>query len=220
MKNGCRLVRVRRLRREWGEGVMRISEGVVLVVAFAFSLLFMAAPPASAEESVGSADSELALLTGYGITHRGFGDTRTQVQTVDLIGRYGWFLSKEIGAGSWFQGRHELLVELPLHLVVDPKSAVITGGYLLGSWKFTSLGSWLPYVFAGGGIVYTNMDLPTMGSSLNFSYQGGVGLQYLIRPDLALMGEYRYLHISNAGTATPNEPLNFSHFLVGVSRFF
>ena len=132
MKNGCRLVRVRRLRREWGEGVMRISEGVVLVVAFAFSLLFMAAPPASAEESVGSADSELALLTGYGITHRGFGDTRTQVQTVDLIGRYGWFLSKEIGAGSWFQGRHELLVELPLHLVVDPKSAVITAGTCWG----------------------------------------------------------------------------------------
>jgi hypothetical protein len=169
--------------------------------------------------AVATASHEWAVLTGYGITHRGFGDTRTQVQTVDLIGRLGWFLSDEVGTGSWFQGRHELLVELPLHLVVDPKTAVMTGAYFLGSWKFTSLGPWLPYAFAGGGIVYTNLDLPTMGTKLNFSYQGGAGLQYLIRQDLAIMGEYRYQHISNAGTGTPNEPLNSSHFLVGLSWY-
>jgi lipid A 3-O-deacylase len=170
--------------------------------------------------TIATASHEWAVLTGYGITHRGFGDTRTQVQTVDLIGRLGWFLSDEVGSGSWFQGRHELLVELPLHLVVDPKTAVMTGTYFLGSWKFTSLGPWLPYAFAGGGIVYTNLDLPTMGTKLNFSYQGGTGLQYLIRQDLAIMGEYRYQHISNAGTGTPNEPLNSSHFLVGITRFY
>ncbi len=183
-------------------------------------LLNILATTAIAAENVATADSELAVLTGYGITHRGFGDTRTQVQTVDLIGRFGWFLSEEVGAGSWYQGRHELMTELPLHFVADPKTAVITGAYFLGSWKFTSLGPWFPYAFAGGGVVYTNLNLPTMGSSLNFSYQGGTGLQYLLRSDLAIMGEYRYHHISNAGTATPNEPLNSSHFLMGVSKFF
>jgi hypothetical protein len=185
-----------------------------------FTIIFVA--PASCDEtsSVTTASHEWAVLTGYGITHRGFGDTRTQVQTVDLIGRLGWFLSDEVGSGSWFQGRHELLVELPLHLVVDPKTAVMTGAYFLGSWKFTSLGPWLPYAFAGGGIVYTNLDLPTMGTKLNFSYQGGAGIQYLIRHDLAIMGEYRYQHISNAGTGSPNEPLNSSHFLVGITRFY
>ena len=167
-----------------------------------------------------TASHEWAVLTGYGITHRGFGDTRTQVQTVDLIGRFGCFLSDEVGTGSWFQGRHELFVELPLHLVVDPKTAEMTGAYFLGSWKFTSLGPWLPYAFAGGGIVYTNLDLPTMGTKLNFSYQGGTGLQYLIRKDLALMAEYRYQHISNAGTGSPNEPLNSSHFLVGFTKYY
>jgi opacity protein-like surface antigen len=59
-----------------------------------------------------------------------------------------------------------------------------------------------------------------MGSRLNFSYQGGAGIQYLIRENLALMAEYRYLHISNAGTAQPNEPLNMSHFLFGISFFY
>ena len=176
--------------------------------------------PSDAAEGNAAADGEIAVLAGYGITHRGFGDTRTQVQTTDLIGRFGRFLSAEVGRGSWRQGRHELFVELPLHLVLDPTSAVITGGYLLGSWKFTALDPWLPYAFAGGGVVYTNMNLPTMGTSLNFSYQGGIGIQYLVRRDLAFMGEYRYLHISNAGTATSNEPLNASHFLVGISRFY
>ena len=178
--------------------------------------------PASCAETpfAATASHEWSVLTGYGVTHRGFGDTQTQVQTIDLIGRFGWFLSDEVGTGSWYQGRHELLVELPLHLVVDPKTAVMTGAYFLGSWKFTSLGPLLPYAFAGGGIVYTNLDLPTMGTSLNFSYQGGAGLQYLIRQDLAIMGEYRYQHISNAGTGRPNEPLNSSHFLVGFTRFY
>jgi lipid A 3-O-deacylase len=165
-----------------------------------------------------TASHEYSILSGYGITHRGFGDTRTQVQTFDVIGRFGWFLSGDIGSG-WYRGRHELLVELPLHLVVDPRVSPMVGGYLLGSWKFTSLEKWAPYVFAGGGILYVDLGLPTMGSRLNFSYQAGTGVQYFMEKDMALSVEYRYHHISNAGTASPNEPLNSSKILLGVSFY-
>jgi len=112
-------------------------------------------------------------------------------------------------------------MELPLHLVVDPETRVITGGYLLGSWKFTGLKEKrrYPYAFAGGGVLFVDLGLPTMGSRLNFSYQGGTGIQYLIHKDLALTAEYRYHHISNAGTAEPNEPLNSSLILFGISLF-
>jgi hypothetical protein len=183
-------------------------------------LIILLAPPlARAETAVATADSECALLTGYGITHRGFGATRTQVQTWDVIARYGHFLSQEVGAGSWYQGRHELLVELPYHMAVDHDDRSMVGGYLLGSWKFTGLESIYPYVFAGGGILYVDVGLPTMGSKLDFSYQGGTGVQYFVRKDTALIAEYRYHHISNAGTASPNEPLNSSKFLVGISFF-
>jgi hypothetical protein len=44
-------------------------------------------------------------------------------------------------------------------------------------------------------------------------------VQYFIRKDLAISLEYRYHHISNAGAATPNEPLNSSKILLGVSVF-
>ena len=190
----------------------------LFLAALAILCLPFAAARADDAVDLKSATYEYSLLSGYGITHRGFGDTRTQVQTVDMIGRFGWFLSRELGSG-WYKGRHELLVELPVHMVVDPRVSPMVGGYLLGSWKFTSLENWAPYVFAGGGILYVDLGLPTMGSRLDFSYQGGTGVQYFLRKDLALSLEYRYHHISNAGTATPNEPLNSSKILHGVSVF-
>lgn len=184
-------------------------------------LSMAAATTGPAEDlTVSAASREFTFLTGYGITHRGFGATRTQVQTVDAIGRFGYFLSDEVGKG-WYRGRHELLMELPLHLAVDPRTRVMTGGYLLGSWKFTALKEKrvYPYIFLGGGALFVDLGLPTMGSRLNFSYQTGIGIQYLIRNHLAITAEYRYHHISNAGTAEPNEPLNSSKILFGVSLF-
>jgi lipid A 3-O-deacylase len=164
------------------------------------------------------ANHEFTYLTGYGITHRGFGATRTQVQTFDTILRYGYFLSGNLGEG-WYQGRHEQFFELPVHLAVDHGGRIMTGGYTFGSWKFTSLRDFVPYIFAGGGILYVDLGLPTMGSRLNFSYQGGTGIQYFIAKDTALNYEYRYHHVSNANTASPNEPLNSSKILMGITFF-
>jgi lipid A 3-O-deacylase len=171
------------------------------------------------ERGVTTAEFEFGGLTGYGITHKNFGATRTQVQTWDAIARFGWFLSDETGMGNWYQGRHELLLELPYHLALDQAGRSMTGGYVLGSWKFTSLKEFAPYIFAGGGALFVDLGLPSMGSRLCFSYQAGTGLQYFLKNNLALTLEYRYHHISNAGTATPNEPLNSSKILLGISYF-
>lgn len=169
--------------------------------------------------SVSTAKGEWSALGGYGISHVGFGATKTQVQTVDAILRYGRFLSGEVGKGSWIQGRHELFMELPFHLAVDPKVRGMVGGYLLGSWKFTTFDTYFPYVLAGGGVLFNDLGHPMQGTRLNFSYQAGCGLQHLFRKDTALGLEYRYHHISNAGTATPNEPLNSSKILLSISLF-
>jgi len=191
----------------------------ILSLAFVF-LVSSAALADNQIKTTADASYELTLLTGYGITHRGFGDTRTQVQTWDAIARLGWYLSDDIGKGSWYQGRHQLLVELPYHLVVDHSGRSMVGGYLLGSWKFTSMTSIKPYIFAGGGPVYVGLGLPSMGAKLNFSYQGGTGIQIPIAQATMLNLEYRYHHISNAGTANPNEPLNSSKILLGVSWLY
>jgi opacity protein-like surface antigen len=190
-------------------------------VLLSLALLVPAGVRAEGAPVVGTSPGEYTLLTGYGITHRDFGATRTQVQTWDLIARYGYFLSDVVGKGHWYEGRHELFTELPLHVAVDHDGRIMTGGYLLGSWKFTSLGDrgLYPYAFAGGGVLFVDLGLPTMKRRLDFSYQGGTGVQYLLRRDLALTAEYRYHHVSDAGTGEPNEPLNSGKILFGISFF-
>jgi len=59
-----------------------------------------------------------------------------------------------------------------------------------------------------------------MGTKMCYSYQGGTGLQYFVDKQSALSMEYRYHHISNAGTARLNEPLNSSKILFGISVFY
>jgi lipid A 3-O-deacylase len=199
----------------------RIHSRPIVFLMGLLGILHTTAVQAEETTPVSKASREYTFLVGYGITHEGFGATRTQVQTVDAIARFGYFLSDEIGKG-WYQGRHELFIELPLLLAVDPRTRIMTGGLLSGSWKFTGLKEKriYPYIFAGGGVLFVDLGLPTMGSRLDFSYQGGTGIQYLIRNNMAVTAEYRYLHISNAGTAQPNEPLNFSHILFGISFFY
>jgi hypothetical protein len=191
-----------------------------ITLIFVLLIMLSQALPVSADNTVSTATREYGVLTGYGISHIGFGATRHQVQTWDLILRAGFFLSDDVGKGSWYQGRHEILLELPYHMAVDHGGRSMVGGYVLGHWRFTSLDKFVPYVLAGGGPLYVDLGLPTMGTKLCFSYQGGTGLQYFIDKKTALNMEYRYHHISNAGTAEPNEPINSSKILLGVSVYY
>ena len=85
-------------------------KGALIIPAIMLLLLPWGAHGAESS-MVRESPGESALLTGFGITHRGFGATRTQVETFDLIFRYGHFLSRNVGEGRWYEGRHELLVE-------------------------------------------------------------------------------------------------------------
>ena len=193
---------------------------IMTTLSLIFALFVLLFPLNTRADNITStAKSEFGILTGYGSSFVGFGTTRHQVQTLDAILRAGFFLSDEVGKGSWYQGRHELLLELPYHLAVNYGGRSIVGGYMLGHWRFTSLDKVVPYVLAGGGPLFVDLGLPTMGTKLCFSYQGGTGLQYLIDKNTALSLEYRYHHISNAGTASPNEPINSNKVLVGISFY-
>lgn len=194
----------------------RFNRIIILVLA----ALFSSSLTTSAANPVSGASGEYGILTGYGISHIGFGETRHQIQTWDAIVRAGFFLSDDVGKGSWYQGRHEVVFEIPYHLAVDHYGRSMVGGYVLGHWRFTGLDGVVPYVMAGGGPLYVDLGLPAMGTKLCFSYQGGTGLQYFISRKTALNMEYRYHHISNAGTAYPNEPLNSSKILFGVSVYY
>jgi lipid A 3-O-deacylase len=161
-------------------------------------------------------DSSWALLGGYGISHQGLGKTREKVQILDLIPQYNRILFRDVGR-SWYKGYHSLLLELPLTLVLDPDVSPMVGVNVLGAWTFDSSETMQPYLFGGGGILYTNADIPGLGSEVNGNWQFGGGVRYRLQSGNWLKVEYRFHHISNAGTEDPNDPLNSSKILVGFT---
>ncbi len=162
--------------------------------------------------------SHLTILGGYGATHVGMGKTREHVETADLVLRYGRELWSEAGS-SWYKGRHEFLIEFPVHIVLRPDVSPMFGMNFLAGYFLTTYKKGVPYFFAGGGPVYINSGIPGVGARLNGNYQAGIGFLYRTEKGYNLNLEYRFHHISNAGTEEPNVPLNSSKLLLGVNLF-
>ncbi|MFA5394200.1 MAG: acyloxyacyl hydrolase [Candidatus Ratteibacteria bacterium] len=140
------------------------------------------------------------------------------METIDFVYRYGYFLSEETGK-AWYRGRQELLVEVPFSFVQSPRDGQMMGISFLACRNFTSSRKIVPYVFAGGGPVYTNLNIPDLGTELNGNYQAGAGLRFFVSDRISLDLNCRFHHISNADTAKPNIPLNSTKFFLGISFY-
>src|SRR5260370_569014 len=75
-----------------------------------------------------------------------------------------------------------------------------------------------PHVELGGGTLFTNAKVPRATSQINFTAGGAVGLHFL-RSKYNISTEVRYMHISNAGLATPNPGINTIQFRIGFGLF-
>src|SRR5207249_10698287 len=85
-------------------------------------------------------------------------------------------------------------------------NAVHPGGHLLGSNLLCRLDGRpkhraVPYFDWGAGFLHTTLATraPELSGNLQFIPQAGVGIQYFVRPQHAMVLEYRYLPMSNAG---------------------
>lgn len=157
-----------------------------------------------------------SLLAGYGQSIPGWGTTTQRVETIDLVYRYNHLIFAAMGSG-WYKGYPSTFLEVPVHAVVRPDSSVMVGLNFLAAYTFTSDQKWQPYLFGGGGPVYSFADIPGMGAELNGNYQFGFGLDHTLTGGRHVLVEVRYHHISNASTEDPNIPLNSFKILVGFS---
>jgi len=101
-------------------------------------------------------------------------------------------------------------------------NAVHPGGHLLGTsllFRFDTKphGRFVPFLDMGAGILHTTLDTraPELDGHLQFLPQGGLGIHYFVRPQRALIFEYRYVHMSNAGIEQPNRGFNASMITIG-----
>lgn len=193
---------------------MRYARSILSALLVWSAIVFLSVPAAAAVFEP-SQDS-WGILGGYGQSFPGWGQTTQRVETIDLVPRYSRVLLPDLGSG-WYRGFHSILVEMPVHFVVNPNTSTMIGLNFLACYTFTADERMQPYVFGGGGPVYSFADIPGMGAELNGNYQFGLGLQYPLDQDRSLLVELRYHHISNGGSEKPNDPLNSCKLLVGIT---
>jgi lipid A 3-O-deacylase len=186
------------------------------LVAVALAMMAFA-PGGRAQSGPEAGGHELQLWTGGGHGLNG-GTTDTGVWTLGV--RYGWVLTDPVGPG-FLRGRFEYAVDVvPVFLVFQRTGTAYGFGLnpFALKWNFATHRKVAPYVDIGGGTLFTNNQTPPGTSRVNFTTSGALGVHFLQRK-YNWSAEVRYMHISNAGLATPNPGINTIQVRLGFGRF-
>ena len=130
--------------------------------------------------------------------------------------RYGWILTGPHLPG-FLRGRFEYAVDaVPVFFVFQPTNTAYGVGFdPLGlKWNFQRHGRFSPYLELTGGVLFTDHNVPTGTNTVNFMDQAALGVH---KGNVSL--ELRYMHISNAGLATPNPGINTIQVRIGIGKF-
>jgi hypothetical protein len=147
------------------------------------------------------------------------GNHNTSVMNAGL--RYGWILTGP-HLPSLLRGRFEYALDaVPVFVAFQPASTAYGIGFdPLGlKWNFERRGRLSPYFELTGGVLFSNHNIPMGTNTVNFMDQAALGTHILgAKYNVSL--EFRFMHISNAGLATPNPGLNTVQVRLGIGKFF
>lgn len=191
---------------------MRSTMSTLLLLALS---LFV--PTARSQAGPVEGEHEVQIWTGGG---HGTNGSQSGDGVWNLGLRYGLILTKPHGPG-FLRGRLEYAVEVvPAFVVVQKQNTAYGAGVnpFAFKWAFATRGNIVPYLEIGGGTLFTNTQVPAGTSRINFTSGGAVGLHFL-RPKRNFSAEVRYMHISNAGLATPNPGINTIQLRLGFGWF-
>ena len=135
--------------------------------------------------------------------------------------RYGWIIT-DAHLPGFLRGRFEYAVDVvPVFLVFQPTDTAYGAGFNpLGlKWNFERHGRLSPYLELSGGTLFTNNNVPAYTNTVNFTSAAALGT-HILGEKYNWSIELRYLHISNAGLATPNPGINTVQVRLGIGRFF
>lgn len=161
---------------------------------------------------------EVQIWAGGGHSVPG-GTKNTGAFSVGL--RYGWILTGPHLPG-FLRGRFEYAVDaVPVFLVFQPANTAYGVGFdpLALKWNFERHGRLSPYLELTGGTLFTDHNVPTGTNNVNFTDQAAFGV-HILGSNHNISLELRYMHISNAGLATPNPGINTVQVRLGIGQFF
>jgi len=134
--------------------------------------------------------------------------------------RYGWILTGPHLPG-FLRGRFEYALDaVPVFVVFQPANTAFGMGFdpLVLKWNFQRHGRISPFLELTGGALFTNHDIPTGTNTVNFMDQAALGM-HILGEKHNVSVELRYMHISNAGLATPNPGINTVQVRLGIGKF-
>lgn len=172
----------------------------------------------SAQAGPEAGGHEIQIWTGGGHSVAG-GRGNTGVFNAGL--RYGWVLTG-LHLPGFLRGRFEYAVDaVPVFFVFQSANTAYGAGFdPLGlKWNFQRHGRISPFLELTGGTLFTNHDVPTGTNTVNFTDQAALGM-HILGAHKNVSIELRYMHISNAGLATPNPGINTVQVRLGIGKFF
>jgi lipid A 3-O-deacylase len=175
------------------------------------------APIGRAQSAPEYGSRELEVWSGGGYGVKGVAKD-TGVWNVGL--RYGWVLTDAHGPGP-LRGRFEYAIDaVPVFWLWQPEGLAYGAGLnpFALKWIFDSKQKAVPYVELGGGTLFTNVKVPAGTSHANFTDSAAIGVHFL-GAKWTWTAEVRYMHISNAGIASPNPGINTMQVRLGLGTF-
>ena len=158
---------------------------------------------------------EIGVLAGYA---SGPLDEKPDYELVPTILRFGLDLNPFINKfGLDTKGLFELQLEPFINTVVSPNNNVEVGSNFVLKYAFPLTKKFYPYVEGGLGMLYMSQHTREQSTQYNFLPQGGAGLMYFLKDNLALTIGYRYRHLSNNSFKSPNSGINVDMYLAGIS---
>ena len=184
--------------------------------AFLFAA-FLCVPAALAQAGPVEGGHEWQVWTGGG---HGLSGSQSSDGVWNVGLRYGLVLTAPRGPGL-LRGRLEYAVDaVPAFLVFQKTNTAYGAGLnpFAFKWLLDTQRSVVPYFEIGGGTLFTNTKVPEGTSRVNFTSSAALGLHFL-RAKHNITAEVRYMHISNAGLASPNPGINTIQFRLGFGAF-
>jgi hypothetical protein len=195
---------------------MRTRKTFFLLLLAIFLCSFIRASSAQAGPEQGGNEVQVWASGGHSVPG---GTANTDV--FDAGFRFGWVITGP-HLPSLLRGRFEYAVDgVPVYLIFQPANTAYGIGFNpLGlKWNFERRGRFSPYLELGGGVIYTNHNVPTYTNDVNFTPSAAFGT-HILGEKYNWSVEVRYLHISNAGLETFNPGLNTVQVRLGVGEFW
>ena len=157
---------------------------------------------------------EAGAALAYSLSSFGGPNIGTVVRAVWLLPSIGYTFA-EVPWGSF-----QVYLVPQGAFIITPQKTYLIGLAALVRHTFYLSRRFMPYIDGGAGFLNTNLRTRSLGESIEFDPQGGVGFYLHLTERVSLNAGFRFHHISNAGLGERNLGINSYFPYAGFSYFF